>query len=403
MREKAIAIADRVVEYSLYGLISFIPISIAAIEIFTSLAIIAFIVKKILCPDFEFIKSNTNLFLLLFLVFCGFSLLNSGHYIEKSLHALFFKWTKYIFIFLIMEDTLSSRKRILNVVGLLLAIGGVVAVDSLYQNFFGWEFLRGRNVIVITGHISRITGPFYYYNALAAYLICILALVMAAISIKGNSKFLSSSKNKVIFYILFFELILLYGSFLLTFSRGGWVGFLFASLLMLFLSRKWKFILSLFCLFMFAVIFVPALKERAVLTFTSIGDASRFAIWKGAWAMIKEHPFLGKGIGTFMANFSQYAKGLGIQYAHNCYLQIWAETGVFALLSFISFVSVLLWQGIKSFKKSNDYVMLGVLCSIFGFSVHSFFDTHLYSLQLAVLFWVFLGILASLLRQARHS
>jgi O-antigen ligase len=96
-----------------------------------------------------------------------------------------------------------------------------------------------------------------------------------------------------------------------------------------------------------------------------------------------------------MAKLSQYTKGVGGFYAHNCYLQIWAETGIFALLSFIVFIILILRQGIKTFIKTHDYIVLGLLCAIFGFLVHSFFDNHLYSLQLAVLFWFLAGMLAA--------
>ena len=394
LKEKILVVADRVEEYSLYAIVFFIPISIAAIESFFGLAFLAFIIKKIILPDFTFIKSRIHFFLLLFFIFCGLSLLNSGLYIDKSFRALFGKWGQYILIFFLVQDALVSSKRIRNIVRIFLFAGCLVAVDGISQYLFGCEFLRGRQIIATKQVLNAVTGPFNHYNGLAAYLICILALFMAAISIKSSSQLSTSLRNKVIFCGLSLGLFLSGACILLTFSRGGWIGLLFAVLLMLILSGKWKVILPILCIFIFLLISIPALRERAVFIFASDGDASRFAIWKGAWGMIKEHPFLGKGLGTFMANFSQYTRGLGVQYAHNCYLQIWAETGIFALLSFISFLFLLLWQGIKSFKRSHDYIVLGVLCAIFGFLVHSFFDTHFYSLQLAVLFWFMAGVLA---------
>lgn len=177
------------------------------------------------------------------------------------------------------------------------------------------------------------------------------------------------------------------------------MGLLLASLLMLFLSFKRKFIIALLVLFILAALLIPIIRERVLFTFALNGDSDRFVIWKGAWGMIKTHPFLGGGVGTFMGRFSQFTKGLGVQYAHNCYLQIWAETGVFALISFIGFVSLLLWQGVLLFRRSQDHIVLGLICAVFGFLVHSFFDTHLYSVQLAVLFWFLAGMLAAVVNQ----
>jgi putative inorganic carbon (HCO3(-)) transporter len=193
---------------------------------------------------------------------------------------------------------------------------------------------------------------------------------------------------------LFFGIVLLGLCLLFTFSRGGWLGFLAGGLLMLFLSHRWKVILPAICVFILVLILAPGVRERAAFTFQAGGDASRFAIWQGAWAMIRENPFLGKGMGTFMQYFPHYTKDLGVQYAHNCYLQMWAEIGVFGLLSFLLFVGSILYRGIRIFRKESPFVLLGLICAIFGFLAHSFFDTQLYSLQLCVLFWFLLGMVA---------
>ena len=402
LREKILVVADKAQEYSLYAIVFFIPTSIGLLESFFCSALLAFIVKKIISPDFTFIKRRIHFFLLLFYIFCGLSLLNSGILIGKSFHALFIKWGQFILIFFMVQDALSCGERIRNAVRIFLLAGGIVAMDGIFQYFYGWDLLH-RKIMLMHDGTKAITGPFRHYNGLAAYLICVLNLFMAVIlgkgkldsRFRGNDKKRDFLKNKVIYCGMFLSLFMSLGCLLLTCSRGAWLGFLFAGFLMLFLTRQWKFMLTLVCFSMLMVILIPTIRERAAFTFTSSGDASRFAIWRGDWGMIKAHPFLGYGIGTFMNHFAQFTKGLGVQYAHNCYLQIWAETGVFALVSFISFVSLLLWQGIMSFRKSQDYIVLGLICAIFAFLVHSFFDTHFYSLKLVVLFWFLAGMLAA--------
>jgi len=249
LKERIAKKADKLVECSLYAVAFFLPISIAIVESFVCFALFGFIIKKIMLPDFKFMKSRTSLFLLLFFIFCGFSLLNSGLYIDKSFHALFGKWGQYILVFFIVQDTLVSKKRIRNTVGILLFVGLLVALDGFSQRFLGWEFLRGKYVGVINGSLKAVTGPFKHYNGLAAYLVCILTLFLSIIFVKSNLRFLALLKDKAIYWVKFLLLFLLAGCLFLTFSRGGWVGFLFASLLMLFLTRKWKLML-LPCLFM---------------------------------------------------------------------------------------------------------------------------------------------------------
>ncbi len=141
--------------------------------------------------------------------------------------------------------------------------------------------------------------------------------------------------------------------------------------------------------------FLPEIRERLLSVFRAGGDADRLKYWSAAFKMINEHPFLGVGLGTFMANFSKYLPGLNISYAHNCYLQIWAETGIFSLVSFMIFVISLLFLSIKKFLNSRDFLLLGLLSGIAGFLVHTFFDANLYSLQLAYLFWVWISLIVA--------
>jgi O-antigen ligase len=222
------------------------------------------------------------------------------------------------------------------------------------------------------------------------------------------------------FLVSLLAIILLQLCLLFTFSRGAWLGLFAAFSLMLLITNKRKIILFVFLIFVVGIILVPLLRERAMFTFLPEGDKGRFIMWKGAWAMIEDNPFLGKGPGTFMKYFPSYVKDLGISYAHNCYLQIWAETGIFSLFCFLLFVGSILAMGIKIsvtlsrkiFKDSSlantpfeniHRILFGLNCAIFGFLVHSFFDVHLYSLQLAVLFWVLLGILVATINLINNS
>jgi len=135
--------------------------------------------------------------------------------------------------------------------------------------------------------------------------------------------------------------------------------------------------------------------NRVMSVLLSRGDSSRFEYWQQTFLMIKAHPLMGQGIGTFMDRIHQQAPFLIPIYAHNCYLQIWAETGVFSLLTFVAFLLMVLIRAGMDYRKSNDPILLGVLCGLAGFLIHAFFDNHFYSVPLAFLFWVMLGTLVS--------
>lgn len=398
MKEKLLKFFDYAGEYSLYALIIFIPISNAAIESFFGFMLFFFILRKFLKPDFGFLKSSTYIFLLFFFLFMGISLFNSGQYLTKSLSALFFKWLEYILIFVITLDTLKDKKRITKCLGILLFTSCLIGIDVLFQKFTGADFIHIKKMVPLGGGsvMLGVTASFHHYNSLGAYLVFVLSLVLAL---------LISIKDKLQKTLLFALLILLQICLMLTFSRGGWIGFLAALILMLFLSPKVNKLVYIFAIYILIMVFLPGIRERTIFIFSPQGDADRFLVWQCAFEMIKEHPFLGVGLGTFMDNFQRFMNNrLYTQYAHNCYLQIWAETGIFALISFILFICSIFSKSIKTFKINNsNFVLLGFICALFGTLVHIFFDNHLYSLQLSALFWFMLGVIAALTKQEEET
>lgn len=391
-REKLYRISDRTCEYSLYGMIFFIPISTAGIEILFGCLFLSFLLKKIVNPEFNFFKSAAVLFLLLFLIFISFSLFNSGDYLVKSLKALFFKWIEYALIFFIACDTLRAYKKRQNIcIYIFISVSILLGIDAIAQKFLGFEFVRHMPMVkvieTIEGKLTGATASFHHYNAFATYLVCVLSLMVALLIPK-----------KIFWrkFALCLGIFLLTFSLVLTFSRAGWLAFIFSMVLMLILSRKFGILAPVFIFFAIMIFTVPNLRERFIFIFQKGGDTDRLVVWRSTLEMIRENPFLGKGVGTFMSYCQKYAPTVYVRYAHNCYLQIWAETGVFSLLAFISFLLSLLINGIIKFKENNDPLILGLVCALSAFLFHSFFDTQFYSLQLSALFWVMAGLLNSM-------
>ncbi len=132
----------------------------------------------------------------------------------------------------------------------------------------------------------------------------------------------------------------------------------------------------------------------------------RTAVWRDTLTMIEERPLFGHGVNTYMRLFQYYNKDaqLSPTYAHNCYLQITAETGILGLISFLSILGALFKDVFQKLadrqSKSRDLYLLtlGLFSGIVAFLVHSLFDTNLYSLQLSAYFWYMAGIVTSINR-----
>jgi O-antigen ligase len=90
----------------------------------------------------------------------------------------------------------------------------------------------------------------------------------------------------------------------------------------------------------------------------------------------------------------------GVSYAHNCYLQIAVETGIFSLLAFLWMIIVLFVSSLRSITGREEGLIkaaqIGLLAGLLAYLTHSALETNLYSLQLVILFYYFLGVAISI-------
>ncbi len=91
---------------------------------------------------------------------------------------------------------------------------------------------------------------------------------------------------------------------------------------------------------------------------------------KMAWGMIKDNPFLGVGFANFPMEYNRYlylapeAPSMAA-WTHNSFLQVWAESGLFALLSYLSLYALAIINLYKVIKTSRDStVQQAAICSV---------------------------------------
>jgi putative inorganic carbon (hco3(-)) transporter len=389
---RAADLAERYGEYVFYGFIFFMAVGNAGAEIFAGLLLLCFILKKSVKPDFSFLKDRAHIFLLLFFIFSAASLIHSGPFLKKSLIALFLKWMKFCAIFLVTEDFFRSERGLRRGVTALLFVAGIIGLDVMAQFFLGSDLFYHSPLVPILHNekvvFKAVTATFGHGNDLGAYLVPV-SLLAVSLLIDGRTR-------RTGWFLILLPL-LLGASLALTFSRGAWVGFFFGFVLMLVLSRRYKTSILLLLISMGIFLLFPDIRERIAYTLRPEGDSLRRPVWEASFQLIRAHPFIGSGIGTFMDQCNQLLPKR-LTYAHNCYLQMWVETGAFSLLAFLLFLGTVLYNGVTAYLKNQDPVLLGILCGILGFLVHSFFDTQFYALRLAYLLWFLVGLLAAVTR-----
>ncbi len=170
----------------------------------------------------------------------------------------------------------------------------------------------------------------------------------------------------------------------LTASRGGLVGAALVTLMSAFRSPKKIIGILLIPAFLGAYVWQGGsiLKERAktIQTYKKESSArTRLEAWDAGLRMILAHPFTGVGIASFGQAFP-YFSNKKPRVAHNTFIQITAESGIFAGISYLFFMFYCVLGLIRSrnlfeIGSFEYYLCDAVLVSLSGFLVCSLFLT----------------------------
>jgi len=130
----------------------------------------------------------------------------------------------------------------------------------------------------------------------------------------------------------------------------------------------------------------------------------RAHFWNVTLDVIKNHPILGSGLGSFSVIYTRYDSGNGLyrlEQAHNDYLQTLADGGIVGGLLGFSFLIILFGRGLARRATDDKFrrgVATGALAGCFAVLVHSAFDFTLHTTANALLFLV-LAAMATLDRR----
>lgn len=215
-------------------------------------------------------------------------------------------------------------------------------------------------------------------NILAGYLIMVIPLTISQVS-KLKVK---SSKLKIGY--LASGILLLVG-LILTGSLGAILSLFFAFILFFGQLSTLKKVRGLFLISI--LIIIPLL----VFKFSQSGVSNRLLWWQGALKMFFFRPLTGIGLGNFARYYPQFkTQGLSSLYAHNYYLQIIAENGIFALIGFLGILIYFFRPASPSGgQRKKD---LGICVGVIALLAHNFIDYNLSVPAVALTFWTLLGL-----------
>jgi len=396
----------------------FLPAKELLAEILVLLALMFWGFRMINRGELKLISTPLNFPILSFMAICLLSLIwSNSFFISLKELPLFLTGPLLYFI---ITNNISDEQQINRILNIILIVGGLFGIYGILQ-------YNGIDFAFWTGNIGRhhVFGLFGNVNYFAEYLIVPLPLAISLFF---------TVQNRTHKILLLVGILVMGGSLILTFTRGSYLAIGISSIFMflLYLASRGKsfireykkiFILALAFIILATFIFVipnPLNKPGTVISkinsrvsVTQLTQSSsikrRIAIWKFTVMMIKDHPLLGSGIGTFKYNslkyqaqfFSQgenrtlYPHGFPDK-THNEYLQLWAELGIIGLGIFIWLMVSYFNYGIKLLKKIKDNykqgIIIGLMGSIMAVLVDGIFGFPLHLPTTIVLFWLVLGL-----------
>ena len=299
----------------------------------------------------------------------------------------------FVLFFFVVTACFQKQDQLRKLVGAMVLVGVVLSFYGFYQVMFPEKF---RSVWTDTDMFSSITFRVYSTlenpNVLGEYFLLIIplgaAMLLTAENWKGRIGWLAACGVMGVCLIL-------------TYSRGCYLGLLFAAAVFLVLLDRRFLVVGII-----AVALCPLYLPESVLTrFTSIGNMGdtstsyRVYIWMGTLAMLKDYWFCGVGPGVDAYNvvYPEYAyNAVTAPHSHSLYLQLVCDTGscglVVFLLIIISFyrrMFTALRHGVD--RRAKTFQIAGV-ASVTGFLVQSATDFTFYNYRVLFLFWCVMAL-----------
>lgn len=389
--------------------------------------------------ELKFAVNFQTLSLLLFLTAAVFSLAsaaagqaaaqNAGWGLRKiifflTIFPIYFLASK----FLKTDEDLKSASKAVSAAVLIASLFGifqffgqfVFGIESL-KNFLSsfiaplfWGAEFGNQVVSNPSWFANIGGE-TYFRAISFFPDPHIFAFYLALSLSFIAANLWSSQDYNFKRLKIAALICGVIALFLTFSRGAYLGFIGALIFTAFLTfikagilsrENFKKTTAFGAAALIAAIIIlnfnNPISQRFYATFnlTEGSNAQRIAIWKEALEIFKNNPLFGIGIGNYAVEKNILADYRDPSNAHNLYLDIAAETGILGLAAWLILIFGTIWK--LSFQMNDKRTIL-LATGLVWFSVHSFFETAVYSPVVLAMLMVYLSASRQLFSDENHN
>lgn len=391
---------DRWIQASILATVFFLVLSPVWTTVFLLSGTGAWLLKLAWIKGCRFQKSPFDLWICLFAVISSGSIFVSPD-AGFSFYNFYNLMGRYLLIYYLVVQNIKTLRQLKWLVAALFLSGGYTAYCALEQ------YVRG---VDMTGMLwvdgeqfpelkTRVYATLKNPNLYAGYLLVLLFLLVGFMRT-------AMGKWRIALGVGFGVFLVCLG---LTYCRGAWLtlaGILFGYGLL-----KNRVVFLAMAVLGAGLIFIDtSITERFLSAFDASDSSSqmRMGLWESTFAMIVEHPLLGIGWGAYWMVYPYYDffvqnADVRIVHAHNMYLNIAAETGVFGLAAFSVNFFGHMHLALSRFYRRQDRFLNGLLCGIglalISIAVNGLTDYVLFNIELSMLFWLLCAVAVVICRE----
>ena len=314
-------------------------------------------------------------------------------------------WRAYflepIFFLLIFVDVARDetiRRQIVGALGVSVAIIGVIAV---IQKFTGWWI---PNPVWVPEETRRVTAWYGFPNGIGLFVAPIVMLLLSRAAHQIHKVFTLSEKRFPFYTTIAAVLGIL--AIVFAVSEGAIIGLAVGLVVLgLALPSLRKATLLLIIAGCLTTMLYPPLRTYAGNMLGMRDDSWRVRriVWSESIDMISDRPVFGAGLDGYQQTLEPYHQAKHIEifkYPHNYLLNFWTETGLIGVAGF--FLLLIAYFKITIdlvFARPNDWLPVGLVAAMIVLLIHGLVDVPYFKNDLAILFFVLIGLAESLRRE----
>lgn len=322
-----------------------------------------------------------------------------------------------IFVYLVYSSWATTKQR---QILLILGLGAIGLLLSLSLPFIvDWNVAKSN---IIPQSISQmlatltVTTNTVHPNILASLIILFMPIALAYLLITLPH---FRHKNPPLFWLVLVVAGVMAMALVLSQSRAGLLAAGVSAIFLLWFChyKKTAKILAI-CVTVVMGIFIFISRQSAGQTSSDVLNADTFAfrikVWEIAAMMLQDFPFTGVGMGTFndtaVRLYPTFNSMTTNPSAHNLFLQIGVELGLFGVIAMTAVYIIILFMGKKSiqhFAQQQDTISwamsAGLTTGIIAILLHGISDINVWGTRGTFAPWMVMGLISAIYINLRTS